>query len=454
MQVNNFFKRRYFTLLAGLLSVSLLTGCETVSDVFGDEGPPPLTGERISILQLQKELVPNPELEEEAVVLPDAWDNKYWPQVGGYPNHAMAHVALGEKLDRVWKTSIGKGGDDRTPLTAVPVTADGKVFTLDTAGNLAAFDLENGKRLWRETVVPKGEGRHAAVGGGVAWDSNRLFVTAGYKHLLAVNPENGKKIWRVALPAPARAAPTVMDGRVYLVTLDNRLMVYTAEDGALLWQYTGVSESTNLLGSASVAADETLVVLPLSSGELYGLRPENGQVVWQDNLSAVRRTGALSAIADVRGLPVIDQGVVFAVSYSGRLVALDQVTGRRLWQREIGSAETPWPAGENIFMLTTEQQLVALTRNRGDIRWVASLPRWADKDRTEPLVWAGPVLAGGRLFVVGGKKEMLEINPENGAVIETYKLPGATILPPVAAAETLLVLSRNGDLSAYRAGKK
>lgn len=454
MQVNNFFKRRYLTLLAGLLSVSLLTGCETVSDVFGNEGPPPLTGERISILQLQKELVPNPALEEEAVVLPDAWDNKYWPQVGGYPNHAMAHVALGEKLDRVWKTSIGKGGDDRTPLTAVPVTADGKVFTLDTAGNLAAFDLENGKRLWRETIVPKGEGRHAAVGGGVAWDSNRLFVTAGYKHLLAVNPENGKKIWRVALPAPARAAPTVMDGRVYLVTLDNRLMVYTAEDGALLWQYTGVSESTNLLGSASVAADETLVVLPLSSGELYGLRPENGQVVWQDNLSAVRRTGALSAIADVRGLPVIDQGVVFAVSYSGRLVALDQVTGRRLWQREIGSAETPWPAGENIFMLTTEQQLVALTRNRGDIRWVASLPRWADKDRTEPLVWAGPVLAGGRLFVVGGKKEMLEINPENGAVIETYKLPGATILPPVAAAETLLVLSRNGDLSAYRAGKK
>ncbi len=454
MQANNFFKRRYLTLLAGLLSVSLLTGCETVSDVFGDEGPPPLAGERISILQLQKELVPNPELEEEAVVLPDAWDNKYWPQVGGYPNHAMAHVALGEKLDRVWKTSIGKGGDDRTPLTAVPVTADGKVFTLDTAGNLAAFDLESGKRLWRETIVPKGEGRHAAVGGGVAWDSNRLFVTAGYKHLLAVNPENGKKIWRVALPAPARAAPTVMDGRVYLVTLDNRLMVYTAEDGALLWQYTGVSESTNLLGSASVAADETLVVLPLSSGELYGLRPENGQVVWQDNLSAVRRTGALSAIADVRGLPVIDQGVVFAVSYSGRLVALDQVTGRRLWQREIGSAETPWPAGENIFMLTTEQQLVALTRNRGDIRWVASLPRWADKDHTEPLVWAGPVLAGGRLFVVGGKKEMLEINPENGAVIETYKLPGATILPPVAAAETLLVLSRNGDLSAYRAGKK
>jgi len=451
MRENNFFTRRRMALLAGLFSVSLLTGCETVSDVFGKEGPPPLPGERISILQLQKELVPNPALEEEAITLPDVWDNQYWPQPGGYPNHAMNHVALGGNLKRVWKTSIGKGGDDRRPLTAVPVTADGKVFALDTSGHLAAFDLQNGKRLWRESVVPKGEGREAAVGGGLAWDSGRLFVTAGYKHLLAINPDSGKHIWRVALPSPARAAPTVMDGRVYLVTLDNRLMVYGAEDGGLLWQYSGVSESTNLLGSASVAADETLVVLPLSSGELYGLRPENGQVVWQDNLSAVRRMGALSAIADVRGLPVIDQGVVFAVSYSGRLVALDQVTGRRLWQREIGSAETPWAAGDNLFMLTTEQQLVALTRGRGEIRWVVSLPRWADKDHTEPLVWAGPVLAGGRLFVVGGKKEMLEINPENGAVIETYKLPSATVLPPIVAAGTLLVLSRSGDLSAYRA---
>lgn len=450
MQANNRTPQKYLSLLAAVAMLGTLSGCKAVSNFFGEEGPPPLPGERISVLQLQKELVPNPELEAEPLALPDVWENKFWPQFGGYPNHAMTHVALGEKIDRAWKSSIGKGGDHRTPLTATPVVAEGRVFTLDTAGALSAFDLEKGKRQWKESVVPKGEGRHAAVGGGLAWDSGRLFVTAGYKHLLAVDPAEGKTIWRVALPAPARSAPTVMGNRVYLVTLDNRLMVYTAEDGALLWQYTGVSETTNLLGSASVAADETLVVLPLSSGEIYGLRPENGQIVWQDNLSAVRRLGALSAIADVRGLPVIDQGMVFAVSYSGRMVALDQVTGRRLWQREIGSAETPWVAGDNVYVLTTEQQLAALTRDTGEIRWVASLPRWADKDHTEPLVWAGPVLAGGRLFVTGSNKRMLEINAETGDVLDAHKLPGQSILPPVVAEGTLLVLSRNGDLSAYR----
>jgi outer membrane protein assembly factor BamB len=436
--------------LCALMLVFLLSACESAEKIFGSDKDPPLPGERLSILQLQKDLVPNPAIEAEDIALPEIWQNKFWPQAGGYPNHAMTHVALAPKIKRVWTASIGSGGDKRTPLTALPVIAEDRVFTLDTAGNLSAFTLENGKRVWRQSVVPRGEGSSGAVGGGIAWHEGKLYVTAGYKHLIAVDPASGSQIWRAVLPAPARSAPTVMDGRVYLVTLDNRLMVYTAVDGKLLWQYTGVSEATNLLGSASVAADETLVVLPLSSGELFGLRPENGQVVWQDNLSSVRRGGALSAIADVRGLPVIDRGLVFAVSYSGRMVALDQVTGQRRWQREIGSAEMPWTAGDTLYLVTAEQQIAAIKRGTGDVRWVANLPRWKDKKRSEPVVWAGPVLAGDRLIVAGSSRELLELSPLDGSILATHRLPSETTMAPVVAGGTLIVLSHNGTLSAWR----
>lgn len=430
--------------------VFTLSGCESAEKIFGSDKDPPLPGERLSILQLQKDLIPNPDLEAEDIALPEIWQNKFWPQAGGYPNHAMTHVALARGFKRAWTASIGSGGNHRTPLTAIPVVAEDTVFTLDTAGNLSAFTLAEGRRLWRQSVVPRGEGRSGAVGGGLAWHEGRLYVTAGYKHLMAVDPKSGGDIWRAVLPAPARSAPTVMDGRVYLVTLDNRLMVYGAADGNLLWQYTGVSEATNLLGSASIAADETLVVLPLSSGELYGLRPENGQVVWQDNLSAVRRGGALSAIADVRGLPVIDRGMVFAVSYSGRLVALDQVTGQRRWQREIGSAEMPWVAGDTVYVVTAEQQVTALKRSTGEVRWVADLPRWKDKKRSQPVVWAGPLLAGDRLIVTGSNRDLLELSPLDGSILATHKLPGETLMAPVVAGGTMIVLSQNGTLSAWR----
>ncbi|MDY0008326.1 MAG: PQQ-binding-like beta-propeller repeat protein [Bdellovibrionales bacterium] len=450
LQRKTFTAQGFRPLFSALFLALLLSGCESAEKIFGSDKEPPLPGERVSVLQLQKDLVPNPALEAEDIALPEIWENKFWPQPGGYPNHAMTHVALSADMKRVWTADIGAGGDKRTPLTAVPVIADDRVFTLDTAGHLSAFQLENGKRLWRQSVVPRGEGPAGAVGGGLAWHEGKLYVTAGYKHLMAVDPSTGGDIWRAVLPAPARSAPTIMDGRVYLVTLDNRLMVYTAADGKLLWQYAGVSEATNLLGSASVAADETLVVLPLSSGELYGLRPENGQIVWQDNLSAVRRGGSLAAIADVRGLPVIDRGLVLAVSYSGRMVALDQVSGQRRWQREIGSAEMPWVAGDNIFVVTGDQQMVALKRSTGDVRWVADLPRWKDAKRSEPVVWAGPVLAGDRLIVTSSNREMLELSPLDGSVLAEHRLPAETTLAPVVAGGTMITLSQNGTLSAWR----
>ncbi len=433
-----------------LVSALLLGGCSKVSDMFEGADDKVLPGERISVLQLQKDLVPNPELAAQSVSLPDPWVNQFWPQTGGYPNHAMGHLSLSNKLKKAWSVSIGAGGDRRTPLTSQPIIAEGMVFALDTDGEVSAFDLASGKKKWTQSVVPRGEEDSGAVGGGLAYASGKLFVTNGYKYLVAVNPATGSMFWKTNIPSPARAAPTVMNDQVYLITLDNRLLVFSTSDGTPAWNYTGVSETTNLLGSAAPAADQSIVVLPLSSGQIFGLRPENGQIAWEDNLSAVRRSGSLSSIADIRGLPVIDRGAVFAVSYSGRMVALDQVTGERLWQRELGSAETPWAAGDTIFILSSEQQLAALKRSTGEIHWVAQLPKYDDDDKEKPIVWSGPLLAGGRLIVAGSGGLMLEINPKDGKKIAESKLPGDVTVAPIVAANTLVILSEDGELTAWR----
>lgn len=442
--------RALHSLTAIMLAGFLLTGCAKVSEWMGDDALPPLKGERISILQLQKELAPNAELQKTPLAVPEAWTNKFWPQVGGYPTHTMGHLALGNNLKKVWSTKIGAGGDRRTPLTSIPVAAEGMVFALDTEGNVTAFDLAKGQKKWRQSVTPKGEEDSGAIGGGIAYAAGKLYVTNGYKQLVSLNPANGAMNWKAVVVSPVRAAPTVMDDKIYLMTMDNRLLVFSAVDGSPLWNYTGVSETTNLLGAAIPAVDQSVVVVPLSSGELFGLRTENGQVVWEDNLSAVRRAGTLSSIADIRGLPVVDQGIVYAVSYSGRMVAIDQVSGQRVWQREIGSAETPWSAGDSVFVISVEQQLIALARKNGDIHWITQLSRFADSHKEAPIVWTAPVLAGGRLILASSDGRMAEVNPVDGKILRTTKLAGDVTLPPIVVDNTLLVLTENGELSAYR----
>lgn len=431
-------------ILPVLVAAFLLSGCQSL---FTTDDEKPLPGERLSALQLQRDLVASDSLKDIAIHLPEAWTNQLWPQTGGYPTHAMGHLTLGKDLKRAWKSSVGKGGDRRSPLTAGPVVAENTVFTLDARGKVTAFALDSGKKKWDAKVVPQDEDESAAVGGGLAYAEGKLFVTAGYKMLSALDPVSGKKVWNVSIPAPARAAPTVVDGRAYLTTIDNRLMVYDAADGHEVWKYSGISETTNLLGAAAVAADANTVVLPLSSGEISGLNPADGRLLWQDNLSAIRRMGSLSTISDIRALPVIDGGAVFAVSYSGRMLALNQASGDRLWQREIGSAETPWLAGDTIFMISTDQQVVAMSKTNGEIYWVSSLPHVDDGDT---IVWSGPILAGGRLILTSNQGELAELNPADGKIMSRKEIGDGAMIAPVVSNNTLLVLDTDGDLSAYR----
>lgn len=437
---------RSFILLMPLMALLLLAACT-------EKDQAPLEGERISVLELQKTLEPeNPELQAEGLITPAIWRNEFWPQSGGYPNHSMQNLDLStEPLKKIWSADIGEGSVIERPLTAQPVVADGRIFTLDTDLMLSAFDITSGKSLWRVSMMAKGE-EDPVISGGVAFGGGLLYVTNGYNELIAVTPADGKIAWRRTIPAPSRAAPTVLNDRVFITTLDNRLLALNAADGAPLWDYTGLSESAGLIGAASPAASRDIVVPVFSSGEITALRVENGSVAWTDNLANVRRTGGLAALSHIRALPVIDKGLVVAMSFGGRLVGLDEVTGTRVWQREIGGANTPWMAGNHLFVLSSQNELVALGREKGSIRWVTQLQRYEDPDdsASDPINWAGPVLAGGRLILAGTDGRFVEINPETGKQLRASDMGDTVDISPVVAGGTLYLLSEDGVLSAYR----
>ena len=442
------FKQLIFCLCALIVLVS----CSTVEDVFGDEKEAPLEGERISILELQRNLEPDSAaLEGQGFIAPAAWRNEFWPQAGGYPNHAMQHLILeGKDLKLAWETKIGKGSTDKLPLTAQPIIVDGRIFTLDTDANLRAFDARNGEEVWEMDVRDPDED-DPVISGGISYSRGILYVTNGYDEMLMIKPQNGELIKRIPLPSPSRAAPTIMDSRVFVSTLDNRLIALDSETGQVLWEFSGITESAGLVGAASPAASREVVVPAFSSGEIFALRVENGSVAWSENLSSFKRTGGLAGISDIRGLPVIDKGLVVAISFGGKIAAIDERTGTRIWQREIGGSETPWIAGNHLFVISSENELVALGRDNGVIRWVTILPRYKDMaDRKGPIFWTGPVLAGDRLILASTHGKVAEINPVDGKVMNEIDVDGTIRLSPVVAGNTLYLLSEDGTLMAYR----
>lgn len=442
--------QRFALLAVAVLSVA---ACDTISSIFEEEAKPVATGERISVIAFDSQLDPDPQLAETPVALPKPWRNPEWPQAGGYPSHAMQHLELPDRLRTAWTGDLGTAADEEQKILAQPVIAGGRVFAMDAAAQVSAFDVATGRRLWRVNLTPRREDS-GATGGGLAWHADKLFVATGYGDIVALEPATGRAFWATQLQQPIRGAPTAIGGRVFVITYDNQMHALDIERGEVQWTHTGIVEPAGFLGAANPAAEGNIVVVPYSSGELLALRADTGVVAWGEQL--VRASGRVSqagALNDINGRPVIDRGRVYAVSQSGRFVAIDLRTGERVWERVIASIQTPWVAGDYIYAITVDAEIICLSRRDGKVKWIRQLRRYLDpkaKTNKGVITWWGPVLAGDRLLVASTDERMLAISPYTGDLIGQIELSDKAAMPPVVADGTVYIVTEDARLTALR----
>jgi outer membrane protein assembly factor BamB len=425
-----------------------LGGCETW---FGEADAPALPGKRISVLEHQRALAADPQAGVEPVALPATQNNADWPQAGGNVAHDMQSLAAGQVGRPAWRASIGAGVASDRPYLPSPVVAAGRVFTMDTEHVVSAFDARSGKQIWSTDLTRKEEDDDADPGG-MAYDGGRLFATTGFGKVIALDADSGKQIWRRSIGLPMHAPPTVANGRVFVITVENQVRALNVADGSdALSPFQGLAEVARLLGGANPAVEGGIVVVPFSSGELVAIRADTGRALWADSLAPSRRTDEISALAQIRARPVIDGGRVYAISAGGILAAFDLRTGQRLWDRDIGGLHSPWIAGRQLYQVTNDGQLVCVSTESGRIHWVTQLPTFVDeKKRRDPILWSGPVLAGGQLLIVSTDGKLLTISPLDGRILDRRTVGSRFSLAPVVADGTIYLLADDGELYAYR----
>lgn len=445
---------RHTALTAVLVLMVALGGCSSIKKTLGMGGDEPkqrVGGDRVSVLSLEQKLEADPNLSETEVRLPAPYVNADWPQPGGYANHAMYHLEIADEIKRAWRSDIGAGAGKRTQILAPPVVANGKVYALDAECRVTAIDAKTGRRVWRENLTPVRQDSEQGFGGGVAYDNGRIFVTTGFGRVHALDAETGEEIWVKDLTVPFHAAPTANGGRVFATTQDNQLHVLAQDDGRELWSYQGIVEQSSLLADASPAVQGEVVVAPFSSGELYAFRVQNGSMAWTDSLTRTGLMTSMETINDIAGRPVIDRDRVYAVSHAGRLVSIDLRSGERIWTRDISGVQTPWIAGDYLYVASSDAELICINALSGHIRWITQLERYRKpKEKKDPIAWSGPVLAGNRLVLVSSRGRAVSVSPYSGEILGEMKISDGTYVAPVVADGTLYILTQDAELTAMR----
>ncbi|MBQ3565358.1 MAG: PQQ-binding-like beta-propeller repeat protein [Alphaproteobacteria bacterium] len=387
----------------------------------------------------------NPSLKDDApVVLGDVLHNSNFVQSAYSAQHWYDPLAIKIRtLSEKWSASLDFESSDQIRPLSSTVAAEGKVFCMDAAGIVYAFDEKSGHLIWKISTTHKN--KDGQVGGALAFSDGHLIVSTSFAEAFSLDAKTGSIQWRKKIPAPCKGdGITVDSGKAYLLCDNGVLQVLNISDGSVIWAHSGMPTFTTYAGSAGVAVCDGVVYVAYPSGEVFALL-ENGSVLWSAIISKFSFSNASKSFSHPRACPIVKDNILYVVCASRQITAFDIKNGNILWQRDHGSTQTPALSGNSLFIYDDNSELVCLNKDTGNVKWSKKL-----SDNSE-IVWYGPILSSDGLILTSSKGNVICLSAKDGSTIKAFDADSAGIsVPPTVANETLYILGDSGKLAAYK----
>lgn len=339
-------------------------------------------------------------------------------------------------LKREW--SIGLGGEQEPfDATLRPAVADGTVYAAGRKGRVVAVDAAEGDRRWRSDL-------DAPLTGGVGVGAGAGLVLVGTVtgDLIALHAETGEEAWRARLSSEILAPAAASGDLVVVQTQDAKVYGLAASDGSQRWSFASDLPVLTLRGTATPLISDNLVLVGFANGKLAALDATSGVPRWEARVAMPSGRTELERMVDLSS-PVLGGDIVYAVAYQGRVGAYTKGSGRELWTRDASSHQPPAQALNQLYLVDTEDRVVALRATGGQELWVNTDLR--KRNLTAPLA------LGGVVAVADGEGYVHLLSAVDGKLVGRKKVDGDGISVPMASdGERLFVQDNSTDLTAYR----
>lgn len=329
----------------------------------------------------------------------------------------------------IWQAKVDEAND----FEFAPVVDAGYAYAASADGQLVKLDVTNGNQVWR---VNTGE----TISGGVGVGGS-LVLVGTQKGVVYAYDVAGKLQWKSRLSSEILSAPKYYDGTVIVRTGDSRIFGINANDGSRKWVYARTSPSLTLRSTAGVVVDGGAVYAGFAGGKLISVRADNGKVLWEASVAQPKGVTEIERIADITSLPVVDGPLIYAVAYQGRVAAIDRVSGRVVWNRDISSLAGLSVEDGRIFVSHAIGSVYALEYASGKTFWRQAALK--NRQLTTPV----PM---GSLIAVGDVEGYVHfLSREDGALASRVKTGNSPIMPQMTLANSNTVLAQTRDGGVY-----
>jgi outer membrane protein assembly factor BamB len=229
---------------------------------------------------------------------------------------------------------------------------------------------------------------------------------------------------QVVLPAPEANAAWNQPGGNAAKVMGHLAL---SEMPARAWsaKISGTSGRTRL-GAAPVVANGTLFVMD-TEGAVHAFDATSGARRWE--LSTVK--GEENRRAAFGGGVSVDGGRVYATNGLGDVVAIDAAAGSEVWRKKPGGPlrGAPTVANDNLYVVSQDNQLFALTQADGNVTWTQS----GTLESQGVFGVAAPASAQGTVVAGFSSGELNAYRYENGRTLWSDTLSSSTISTSVSS---------------------
>ena len=353
-----------------------------------------------------------------------SWENPFYNLQNKLPNLTQ------NEPQKQWRESIGNSSDFNR-LIATPIVTNEAIYTLDGNNTLTKFNLSSGERLWQVKENNDKKGLSLAF-------SNKKIFTLSSDGLVTAFDEDGKQLWQKDFETATRA-PLIADKyALYLITAHNQFIVLNPKTGAEIWRYQTSLPQTLLSNMAPIAKSKGVVVVPFTTGEAIGFDADSGLLLWIQMMVG-NRPQDLTEVPQIAAAPVIEGDTVYLTGHANFSGAYALKTGETKWTVNFGSTLTPIVNGNTLFMMTTQNELVALDKRTGKAFWLKEY-------KSEDHPWQSLSLINNELVLSDGTY-LLYVNPQDGSQIRTEKQDLNTL--PIVVNGRLITIDHKPKLTVY-----
>lgn len=337
------------------------------------------------------------------------------------------------EFKREWKEKVGSGRDERY-VRLQPFIEDGIVYTVGPKGSVTALDAGDGTLRWRTELA-------AEISGGVGNGGNLILVGGLQGQVYALDKTEGRVLWQAKVSSEILAAPE-SDGEVVLApAIDGRLFAFDAADGALIWSYDHPTPVLSLRSNASPLMLNDSAFVGFDNGQLLRFDSKNGHLRWSARVGQPQGKTEIERLVDVDTTPVAIGSLVYTASVNGRLVAVNQSTGRISWAQDVSTHH-------NIAHLDGK---VAVTTDNGHVKLFdarTGTELW-QSEKLHRRETGAPAMIDGLVLVTDHDDYLHGLRIDNGEMVARLKLGARASAQPVVADGLIYIYDDNGRLAAY-----